>query len=198
MEVAPKYEYGRHIPHSIARAFGLYCGYGMEASNRCVDRCFDEFAASALDPHHYVSQQLFNPERVVAQQLDAFRKDPILELRQYPDAFIEIRARAFHGKFSERYTEKEHKDVKVTATRGLRFSEPAYCCAKKRKPQLETMLATPRQRGWILQRWNDRTIVRQLLEHKLDNKSVDMSTTAQLHAKVYGYERTQMFATTAA
>ena len=60
------------------------------------------------------------------------------------------------------------------------------------------MLEVPCERDWTLHHWNDRTICRELLEHKLDNKAIDHLTLEQRHAKVYGYARKQMFEDTTA
>ena len=138
-----------------------------------------------------MSVQLLGPG-TVSEQLAAFKDDPWSDLRSFPLAFTELQERAFTGN-SERYGESEHKLVKASMTRGLRLSKPAYTCARKRRPQLERMLKDPVQYDWVIQRWHSRTIFQELLMPKFTRQHIQSRTTAQRHAKVYGYELKTVF-----
>ena len=196
-EVLPKFNYALLIPWKIAGGFGAYCGYSLQNAKACIDDCFKQYAdVKDVTQHSFVSTDILGGGGTT-EQLVAFKSNPYSDLREYPLAFVELQERAFCGN-SERHTEREHVLVKVAATRGLRFSKPAYCCARKRRLQLQNMLDIPEQRDWVLDNWSSRTIYHDLLGHRHSKTEVNSMSTAARHAKVYGYDLKTVFADTSA
>ena len=196
-EYAEKLDYALHIPHKIAGAFGYLCGYGtLDDCKTCVRECIDEFdAVTDMGQHDYVSAQLFSVLRAVRAQFVSFGATPGTDLRRYPDAYLEAKERAFASN-SERCTEGEHVKVKAAQQRGLRYGKPAYVGARKRKPQMCTMLDKADEKEWVIQHWADRRLFPEVMSFIASQVAVVRLTLAQRHAKIYGYERTANYADT--
>ena len=189
----PKFEYAEDIPCLVAAAFGAFCGYTLVASKRIIMEGFEAFEKIPRDDmKDPISIHYFGKQSVVSQQLHHFGANPTTDLRLYVEAFVDVQERAMCGN-SEKYTESEHKKIKHAQQRGLRYAKPAYTGARKRQPQVTDSIEKPHERDWILQNWNSRTIYSDLLAHKITKTACDKLTVPQRLAKIYGYERTQMF-----
>ena len=150
--IIAKTEYFDNIPHSVVCIFAQYMGYALADCKAKLRKCFEQYAAIVDKAKcDNISVYYFSRDSIVSQQLWQIAFENI-NWDSTPDAFVSIQEKAF-GSTVARYVEAEHKKTKHATARGLRFTKPAYGCARQRAPQIVDKLKSEEEMNWTISMW---------------------------------------------
>ena len=197
--MSEKLQYLSHVPFSLAGAYAHYARpdlYDLQHSKRIVLDCFEEYRSLKEQGRStWLLQHLFERQSPggLADQLYAFAQSgEEAKLEHFPLAWAEIQERAFCS-LVERSTERQHVLIKIAGRRTLRNQGPAMTCVRARRAQLLDMIAKPEQCGFLLQMWQRKHIMAELLSHLMTKHEAFQKTQTYKVARIYCYHEADHF-----